>query len=39
MTKKFKYLRLSALYHLMDGLSFDVPACAEVFESALADHH
>lgn len=36
MTKKFKYLRLSALYHLMDGLSFDVPACAEVLESALA---
>ncbi len=35
MGKKFKYLRLSALYHLMDGLAFDVAACAEVLESAL----
>jgi hypothetical protein len=36
MAKKFKYLRLSALYHLMDGLSFDVVACADVLEVALA---
>lgn len=35
MTKKFKYLRLSSLYHLMDGLSFDVAACADVLETAL----
>jgi hypothetical protein len=35
MTKKLKYLRLSAFYFLTDGLSFDVASCADVLDVAL----
>ena len=33
MSKKFQYLDLPNLYYLMEGLTFNVPACADVLNS------
>jgi hypothetical protein len=35
MGKRFQYVSLRAMYHLMDGLSFKVQHCAEVLDEAL----
>src|SRR3954463_12599426 len=35
MSKRFQYVNLRGMYHLMDGLSFKVPRCAEVLDHAL----
>ncbi|HDR9104524.1 TPA: hypothetical protein QDB04_001341 [Burkholderia vietnamiensis] len=35
MGKRFQYVSLRAMYHLMDGLSFKVSQCAEVLDHAL----
>lgn len=35
MSKRFQYISLRGMYHLMDGLSFKVPRCAEVLDHAL----
>jgi hypothetical protein len=37
MPKALKYVSLPDLYYLMEGLTFGVPACAEVLDSALND--
>jgi hypothetical protein len=35
LSKKFQYLDLPNLYYLMEGLTFNVLACADVFDGAL----
>ena len=35
MSKHFHYVHLPNLHHLMEGLTFNVPHCAEVLDSAL----
>jgi hypothetical protein len=37
VTKNLQYVSLRAMHHLMEGLSFKVPRCAEVLDSTLAE--
>lgn len=37
MGKRFEFVEIAAMHHLMDGLSFNVSRCAEVLDGALAN--
>jgi hypothetical protein len=37
MAKRFEYVSLRAMYHLMDGLTFKVSHCADVLDEALIE--
>lgn len=37
MSKKFNFVSLRDMYHLMEGLSFKVTTCAEVLDAALTE--
>ncbi len=39
MTAKFKFLNIQNLYHFTEGLTFNIPACAGVLDSALAAYN
>jgi hypothetical protein len=39
MSRSFRFLSLPNLYHLTEGLTFNIPRCADVFDGALAAYN